>query len=165
MSSSPSLTPFIACGMLLALTRPASPLKLPQLPSIPARNLPISIVVPLAADLLTGGSPYLSPLLLFAPPAGPQFRQTSRHFLSGCKWLSPSGWRLAFGVQVMENRLEKAQVKYNQLLSQNTRQRDEIDHLRKERIMFENIYKKLEIELHDRKAELASRIEVSSPPS
>jgi len=63
---------------------------------------------------------------------------------------------------VLENRLEKVQVKYNQLLSKNTIRRAEIEDLRKERITFENIYKKLESDLFDRKGELASRIEVSN---
>jgi hypothetical protein len=58
--------------------------------------------------------------------------------------------------------LEKAQVKYNQLLSKNKAAREEIDHLRKERVTFETIYKKLEDELQDKKVDMASKIEVSN---
>merc|ERR1719240_979897 len=59
----------------------------------------------------------------------------------------------------MENRMSKALVKFNLSLSQNKRLREQIDMLRKERVVFDHIYKKLEKELNIKKKEMASIIE------
>ncbi|KAK3084854.1 hypothetical protein FSP39_020235 [Pinctada imbricata] len=54
-------------------------------------------------------------------------------------------------LRVMENRLDKSTVKFNQQLSVNFRLRQEIDHLRQERSIFDNLYKKLTKELNETK--------------
>ena len=65
-------------------------------------------------------------------------------------------------VKTLENRLEKALVKFNEALAHNKSLRANIDNLRRERVVFDQIYKKLERELHDRNAEMANVIEVSN---
>eukprot|EP00899_Mesostigma_viride_P016003 jgi/Mesvir1/24403/Mv11071-RA.1 len=65
-------------------------------------------------------------------------------------------------IKVLENRLDKALIKFNESLSHNKELRDTIDNLRRERSAFDSIYRKLERELHDRKREMAAVIEVSN---
>ncbi|GAQ83044.1 hypothetical protein KFL_001330270 [Klebsormidium nitens] len=65
-------------------------------------------------------------------------------------------------VKQLENRLEKALVKFNEALSQNKVLRDQIDNLRRERVVFDTLYKKMEKELHDKKREMANVIEISN---
>ena len=47
-------------------------------------------------------------------------------------------------VRVIENRLDKAYVRFNSILTENTKLRDLIDHLRRERSVFEGLSKRLE---------------------
>ena len=68
----------------------------------------------------------------------------------------------AKNVKVLENRLDKALVKFNEALAHNKSLREQIDNLRRERVVFEQIYKKLERELHDKKKEMANVIEISN---
>ena len=44
----------------------------------------------------------------------------------------------------MENRLDKANQKYNETIAINRDLKNVIDSLRKERVIFDNLYKKLE---------------------
>ena len=62
-------------------------------------------------------------------------------------------------IRVLENRLDKALVKYNETLSQNKSLRERIDNLRRERVVFDGIYKKLERELHEKKQDMATLVE------
>jgi chromosome segregation ATPase len=62
-------------------------------------------------------------------------------------------------IRILENRLDKALVKFNEALSHNRGLRDKIDNLRRERVVFDGIYKKMERELHDKKKEMAGLIE------
>merc|ERR1712166_1428337 len=50
-------------------------------------------------------------------------------------------------IRQLENRLEKALVKFNEAIAHNKALREEIDGLRRERVVFDSIYKKLEREL------------------
>nr|XP_022344643.1 coiled-coil domain-containing protein 63-like [Crassostrea virginica] len=52
-------------------------------------------------------------------------------------------------IRVMENRLDKETVKFNQQLSVNRKLRQEIDHLRQDRLVFNSLFKKLTKELDD----------------
>jgi len=54
-------------------------------------------------------------------------------------------------IKILENRLEKSLVKHNEGLAKNKMLRENIDELRKERVVFDGIYKKLERELHEKK--------------
>eukprot|EP00606_Chrysophyceae_sp_TOSAG23-5_P001126 GSChrysophyteH2.ASY1.ANO1.159.1 assembled CDS len=65
-------------------------------------------------------------------------------------------------IRILENRLEKALVKFNEAISVNKTLRDQIDDLRRERVVFESIYRKMERELHDRKQKMAEIIELSN---
>ena len=52
-------------------------------------------------------------------------------------------------------------MKFNESLAKNKQLREQIDNLRKERVVFDGIYKKLERELHEKKKEMAAIIEDS----
>ena len=65
-------------------------------------------------------------------------------------------------IRILENRLDHALVRFNQALSVNKNLREEIDHLRRERVVFDNINSKLAKELHDKKKEMALIIEQSN---
>ena len=65
-------------------------------------------------------------------------------------------------IKILENRLEKALVKYNEALGKNKKLKEQIDSLRRERLVFDQIYKKLEKELEEKKREMANIIEVSN---
>jgi len=62
-------------------------------------------------------------------------------------------------IKVLENRLDKALQKFNESVATNKHLRDAIDGLRRERVVFDNIYKKLEAELQQKKKEMANIIE------
>eukprot|EP00392_Amoebophrya_sp_AT5.2_P010346 g10406.t1 len=62
-------------------------------------------------------------------------------------------------IRVLENRLDKALQKFNEAVSDNKKQRDTIDSLRAERVVFDNIYSKLEKEFEQKKKEMANIIE------
>lgn len=65
-------------------------------------------------------------------------------------------------IRVLENRLDKALVKFNEALATNKTLRKEIDDLRQERVVFDNIYRKLEKQLQAKKKAMANIIEVSN---
>lgn len=65
-------------------------------------------------------------------------------------------------VRILENRLDKALLKYNEAVAGNKRLRDTIDDLRRERVVFESIYRKMERQLQERKQQMASIIETSN---
>jgi chromosome segregation ATPase len=65
-------------------------------------------------------------------------------------------------IRVLENRLDKALVKFNEALAFNKQLREEIDNLRRERVVFDQINAKLAKELHEKKKEMAQIIEVSN---
>ena len=51
---------------------------------------------------------------------------------------------IAKQIQILENRLDKALKRYNEALANNKRLRENIDNLRRERLVFDQIYRKLE---------------------
>eukprot|EP01038_Epipyxis_sp_PR26KG_P004134 gene4134-5888_t len=65
-------------------------------------------------------------------------------------------------IRILENRLEKALIRFNEAISHNKSLRDNIDDLRRERVVFENIYRKMERELQERKKLMAEIIETSN---
>ena len=64
--------------------------------------------------------------------------------------------------RVLDNRLEKALVRFNEALATNKELRNQIDTLRQERGVFEAVYRKLERELADKKKAMAALIESSN---
>lgn len=65
-------------------------------------------------------------------------------------------------IRILENRLDKALIKFNEALAHNKQLRETIDNLRRERVVFDGIYKKLERELHEKKNKMAEIIEISN---
>ncbi|KAI9101371.1 hypothetical protein DFS34DRAFT_468416 [Phlyctochytrium arcticum] len=65
-------------------------------------------------------------------------------------------------IGVLENRLDKALIKFNKSLAVNKRMRAVIDNLRRERLVFDNIYRKFERELAEQKKTMADIIEASN---
>jgi hypothetical protein len=64
-------------------------------------------------------------------------------------------------IRILENRLDKALVKFNEALAHNKNLRETIDNLRRERVVFDGIYKKLEEELHTKKNTMATILQDS----
>ena len=65
-------------------------------------------------------------------------------------------------IKILENRLEKALQKFNEALAHNKQLRETIDNLRRERVVFDQIYKKLERELADKRTEMAEIIDAAN---
>lgn len=65
-------------------------------------------------------------------------------------------------VKVLDNRLEKALVRFNEALAANKEMRTTIDALRQERTVFEQVYKKLSRELGEKKRAMAGLIETAN---
>ena len=65
-------------------------------------------------------------------------------------------------IKLLENRLEKAYIKYNSSVTHNKQLRDQINNMRKERIMFEAINTNLEKELGKLKKEMAETIQLAN---
>ncbi len=65
-------------------------------------------------------------------------------------------------IRILENRLDKALIKFNEALAHNKLLRESIDNLRRERVVFDNIYRKLEKELFEKKKQMANIIELSN---
>merc|ERR1712084_17207 len=62
-------------------------------------------------------------------------------------------------IRILENLLDKGLQKFNEAIEANRTLREQIDTLRRERVVFEDIYRKLENELHAKKKEMANIIE------
>ncbi|CCI46107.1 unnamed protein product [Albugo candida] len=65
-------------------------------------------------------------------------------------------------IRILENRLHTSQSKFNRTLAQNKIYRDEIDDLRRERLIFDDIYRKIEKEHADKKKQMTETIEWSN---
>ncbi|EPZ36351.1 hypothetical protein O9G_004010 [Rozella allomycis CSF55] len=65
-------------------------------------------------------------------------------------------------IRILENRLDKALIKFNKSLATNKTLRDVIDNLRRERSVFESVYRKQERELNEQKKLMADIIEASN---
>ena len=63
---------------------------------------------------------------------------------------------------MLEQRLEKANLKFNDAMSENKTLREQIDALRRERVIFENVYKRLEKELLSKRQDMANIIEIAN---
>lgn len=65
-------------------------------------------------------------------------------------------------IKILENRLDKANQKFNEAIAHNKELRESIDSLRRERVIFDNIYRKLEKELHNKRKDMANIIEIAN---
>ena len=70
-----------------------------------------------------------------------------RKQLGGVNAARENNSQVAKQIKILENRLDKAIVKFNEALAYNKHLRETIDNLRRERVVFDGIYKKLEKEL------------------
>jgi len=64
--------------------------------------------------------------------------------------------------KVLEHRLHRSLVKFNEAIAANKELREEIDNLRRERVVFDGIYKKLQHELAEKKKKMAEIIEAAN---
>ncbi|KAJ3394418.1 Coiled-coil domain-containing protein 63 [Entophlyctis sp. JEL0112] len=85
-----------------------------------------------------------------------------RSQLGGVNAASQNSEAIEKQIRVLENRLDKALVKFNKSLAVNKRLRAIIDNLRRERLVFDNIYRKFEKDLLDQKKQMAEIIETSN---
>jgi coiled-coil domain-containing protein 63/114 len=58
--------------------------------------------------------------------------------------------------------LEKANQRFNESVACNKTLREQIDQLRRERVIFDNVYKRLEKELINRRKDVANVIEIAN---
>ena len=58
--------------------------------------------------------------------------------------------------------MEKANSKFNESIAQNKVMREDIDNLRKEKVIFENVYTKLDNQLQDKRRYVGNIIEVAN---
>ena len=70
-----------------------------------------------------------------------------------------SNEELSRKIKSLENKLDKQLQKYNQAIGHNKQLREQIDSVRRERVVFDSIYKKLESELNDKKKTMVKIIE------
>merc|ERR1719155_176697 len=77
----------------------------------------------------------------------------------GCNAARENTEAIAKQIRVLENRLDKSLQKFNEAVAYNKEQRESIDGMRRERVVFDSIYKKLEQELQQKKKEMANIIE------
>ncbi|KAI8810383.1 hypothetical protein BJ742DRAFT_888301 [Cladochytrium replicatum] len=82
--------------------------------------------------------------------------------LGGVHAASQNCEAIAKQIRILENRLDKALVKFSKSLAVNKRMRGTIDNLRRERLVFDNIYRKFERELTEQKKQMAEIIEMSN---
>merc|ERR1712057_13855 len=66
---------------------------------------------------------------------------------------------IAKQIRILEDRLNAGLQKFNEAIAANRSLREQIDTLRRERVVFDDIYRKLENELQSKKKEMANIIE------
>jgi len=74
--------------------------------------------------------------------------------LGGLNAVRDNNRHLEKQIRTLENKLEKAKVKFNEILSKNKNVREEVDNIRRERVVYQTVYKKLDKELVDKKAQM-----------
>ncbi|CAD8088840.1 unnamed protein product [Paramecium primaurelia] len=85
-----------------------------------------------------------------------------RHALGGYNAGAENESALQKQIKILENRLDKTNQKFNEAIAINKQLRQQIDSLRRERVIFDNLYKKLEKELHEKRKEMADIIETAN---
>lgn len=94
--------------------------------------------------------------------AGQDRMMDQRKKMGGVNAARESNAQVQKQIKVLENRLEKAYVKYNEAVAHNKRLREQIDSLRRERLVFGQIYRKLERELQEKKQKMEAIIDKSN---
>ena len=85
----------------------------------------------------------------------------SRREMGGVNASRENNSSVAKQIRILENRLDKALVKFNEALAHNKSLREQIDNLRRERVVFDGIYRKLEDELSNKKNAMATILQDS----
>lgn len=85
----------------------------------------------------------------------------SRREMGGVNASRENNSSVAKQIRILENRLDKALVKFNEALAHNKSLREQIDNLRRERVVFDGIYRKLEDELANKKNAMATILQDS----
>ncbi len=62
-------------------------------------------------------------------------------------------------MKILQNRLDKANQKFNETIAINRELKNVIDSLRRQRVIFDSLYEKLEKELHQKRKQMANIIE------
>jgi len=65
-------------------------------------------------------------------------------------------------IKILENRIDKANQKFSEAINTNKQLREDIDNLRRERVVFDNIYSKLEKDLNVKRKDMAKMIDMVS---
>eukprot|EP01029_Cantina_marsupialis_P011830 TRINITY_DN2632_c0_g1_i2.p1 TRINITY_DN2632_c0_g1~~TRINITY_DN2632_c0_g1_i2.p1 ORF type:complete len:555 (-),score=181.17 TRINITY_DN2632_c0_g1_i2:148-1812(-) len=81
-----------------------------------------------------------------------------KHKMGGANASKENSQTMAKQIKILENRLDKSLKKYNELLARNKEYRNKIDQYRRERVVFDGIYKKLEREIHDRTKQMKEMV-------
>ncbi|GFH19369.1 uncharacterized protein HaLaN_16308 [Haematococcus lacustris] len=87
---------------------------------------------------------------------------TTRNLMGGINCAKEQNISVQKRIKLLENRLEKAYVKYNQSITHNKQLREQINNLRRERLMFESIHNNLERELVKLKKDMADTIQLAN---
>ncbi|KFG61465.1 putative outer dynein arm docking complex protein ODA1 [Toxoplasma gondii RUB] len=69
---------------------------------------------------------------------------------------------IAKQIRILENRLNKGMQKYSEAVAYNKKLKDEINNLRRERVAFDNLYRKMERDLHEKKKSMAEVIDMAN---
>lgn len=85
-----------------------------------------------------------------------------RKSMGGVNAVKENNMMIEKQIRILENRLDKALIRFNEAIAGNKTLRDRIDDLRRERGVFENIYRKMERELIEKKKAMAEIIETSN---
>jgi len=85
-----------------------------------------------------------------------------RKTMGGVKLAEQENLRKQKQVKVLEEKISMARVKFNEAGAYNKELRQRIDNLRRERVVFDGVYRRLEKELDEKKAEMAQIVEVSN---
>jgi chromosome segregation ATPase len=87
---------------------------------------------------------------------------SSRTLMGGINTAKEQSIGVQKRIKILENRLEKAYVKFNQSITHTKQLREQINNLRRERLMFESIHTSLERELAKLKRDMADTIQLAS---
>lgn len=87
---------------------------------------------------------------------------TTRRNMGGIYSAKEQSQTIQKQIKILEDRLEKSYIKFNEALTHNKQLREQINNLRRERLMFESINSNLERELHKLKKDMAEMIQLAN---
>jgi len=82
----------------------------------------------------------------------------TKHEMGGLNAIQQTQEKYEKHIKILENRLDKANQKFNQCIEEDKILREEIDRLRKERYFFENIYKRLDKDIEKVREEISGNL-------